>query len=145
MYGTDGAYEENSAGRMWTSLPRKEAVDITQLLRCDDHFNPAQDAHIQEDYHGGTSAIHPVSRLPENFNGLGNGHSGSHQFLVDDFVKAVVNGWIPPNNAWASARYLLPGLTAHDSAMRGGELLSVPDFGDSPADRTHAPLDTIII
>jgi hypothetical protein len=61
-----------------------------------------------------------------------NGHSGSHHFLVDDFVKACVSGKIPPNNVWDAARYLIPGLVAHESAMNGSVLMEVPDFGDPP-------------
>jgi len=65
--------------------------------------------------------------------GLPNGHSGAHQFLVDDFVKACVNNTLPPNNVWQASRYLIPGLIAHESAMKGGVLLEVPDLGDAPA------------
>ena len=61
------------------------------------------------------------------------GHFGSHLFLVDDFVRACTTGMLPPNHVWAAARYNIPGLVAHESAMRGGELLDVPDFGDAPA------------
>jgi len=48
---------------------------------------------------------------------------------VDDFVKACVSGEQPPNDVWAAARYALPGIVAHESAERGGELLAVPDRG----------------
>ena len=63
---------------------------------------------------------------------MGNGHYGSHQFLVDDFVTAVASGTLPPNHVWNAARYALPGITAHESARRDGERLEVPDFGDAP-------------
>ena len=36
------------------------------------------------------------------------GHNGSHQFLVDDFVRACVSGKIPPNNIYEAARYMNP-------------------------------------
>ena len=78
----------------------------------------------------GVSPIHPVARLPKSFIGLPNGHWGSHQFLVDDCVTACVADTLPPNNVWQAARYTAPGIIAHESAMRGGELLAVPDFGD---------------
>jgi hypothetical protein len=29
---------------------------------------------------------------------------------------------------------MIPGLIAHESALRGGELMDIPDFGDAPAD-----------
>jgi len=34
---------------------------------------------------------------------------------------------------WAAARYCLPGIVAHESAKRNGELLDVPDLGDPPS------------
>ena len=45
--------------------------------------------------------------------------------LVDDFVRAVVDGTLPPVNAWKAARSTLPGIVAHESARRGGERLPV--------------------
>jgi hypothetical protein len=36
------------------------------------------------------------------------------------------------NQVWDAARYAVPGILAHESAVRGGELLEVPDFGDPP-------------
>ncbi|MDA0841575.1 MAG: hypothetical protein O2857_27760, partial [Planctomycetota bacterium] len=79
------------------------------------------------------SAVHPVERLPKEFIGLSNGHSGSHQFLVDDFVRACEEGRHPEmNHVWDAARYAIPGIIAHESAEKGGELLQVPDLGDRP-------------
>jgi len=90
------------------------------------------DALKDELTHAGVSQVHDVARLPREFVGLPNGHVGSHQFLVDDFVKCCVAGELPPCNVWQAARYVLPGLIAHESALRGGELLEIPDFGDAP-------------
>ena len=53
---------------------------------------------------------------------------------MDDFVTAMNTGTLPPVNAWEAARYTLPGIVAHQSALRGGERLPVPDFGDAPAE-----------
>ena len=82
--------------------------------------------------HSSASRVHDLARLPREFIGLPNGHNGSHQFLVDDFVTACVEGSLPPNNVWDAARYNIPGLIAHESAGRGGELLEVPDLGGPP-------------
>ena len=82
--------------------------------------------------HLGVAAVHPVERLPREFAGLPNGHAGSHQFLVDDFVKSCISGDLPSNNVWDAARYVLPGLIAHESALQGGALLPIPDLGDPP-------------
>ncbi len=83
----------------------------------------------------GFSANQDRSRLPKAYRDYGNhAHFNSHPFLVDDFVRAVVDNKLPPNNAWDAARYMIPGLIAHESALQGGKLLNIPDFGDAPAD-----------
>lgn len=60
------------------------------------------------------------------------GHGGSHAYLVDEFVSACVEERMPTVNAWEAARYVAAGVIAHKSALRGGELLHVPDWGDAP-------------
>ncbi len=86
-------------------------------------------------YIEGYAPIQDRSRLPEVYMDLPPFcHYNSHPFLVDDFVRAVLTGKLPPNNAWESARYMIPGLVAHESALKDGELLTIPDFGDAPAD-----------
>ncbi|MYW17830.1 gfo/Idh/MocA family oxidoreductase, partial [Streptomyces sp. SID2955] len=80
----------------------------------------------------GAAPVHDRSRLPREFDGLPNGHEGSHHFLADDFVTAVTTRTQPPVNAWVAARYTLPGVIAHESARQGGVRLEIPDFGDAP-------------
>ena len=80
------------------------------------------------------SPIQPVHRLPKEFEGLPNGHNGTHQFLIDDFCKAYATGKLSPTNIWAVARFNLPGLIAHQSALQGGKVMDVPDLGAPPAD-----------
>jgi predicted dehydrogenase len=61
------------------------------------------------------------------------GHGGSHAYLVHEFVDAIANGRMPAINAWEAARYMAAGVMAHKSALRDGEMLDVPDWGDAPA------------
>ncbi|MHC4605931.1 MAG: Gfo/Idh/MocA family protein [Planctomycetota bacterium] len=58
-------------------------------------------------------------------------HGGSHPYLVHEFVDAVASGRTPAINAWEAARYMAAGVTAHRSALRDGEVLEVPDWGDA--------------
>jgi hypothetical protein len=76
--------------------------------------------------------VHDRSRLPRKFEHAANGHEGSHHFLADDFVTAVNTGARPPVDAWTAARYTLPGIIAHQSALQGGVRLPIPDHGDGP-------------
>lgn len=74
----------------------------------------------------------PVERLPASYAGLEGmgGEWGTNYFMVNEFIRACATGERPPNNVWQAARYTVPGLVAHESSMRGGELLPIPDFGD---------------
>ncbi len=88
---------------------------------------------ISEPAHRGFAPIHDVDRLPRAFRSCPDTvHYNSHPFLVDDFMRAVVANKLPPNNAWDSARYIIPGIMAHESAMKDGLPIDVPDFGDAP-------------
>jgi hypothetical protein len=88
---------------------------------------------LRDAFLSGLAPVHDPSRLPQEFIGAPNGHEGSHHFLADDFVTAVNTGTLPPVNAWQAARYTLPGIYALESARRGGERLTIDDFGDAPA------------
>jgi len=71
--------------------------------------------------------------LPEALSSDLGGHGGSHAYLVDEFVSACTDARMPKINAWEAARYVAAGVTAHQSVMRDGELLQVPDWGDAPS------------
>lgn len=60
------------------------------------------------------------------------GHGGSHPYLVHEFVDAVANDRQPAINAWEASRYMVMGVMAHKSALKDGERLDVPDWGDAP-------------
>lgn len=138
IFGTAGCFEEQANSQVWVGLKKEDMTDLNDLLRCQAvpviEDQDQRDLHeaFQADLHRGVSRVHPVRRLPREFAGLPNGHSGSHQFLVDDFLKAVTRGKLPPNHVWAAAKYCAPGLVAHESAKREGEMLLVPDFGEPP-------------
>lgn len=92
-------------------------------------------APVTYDYHRGYSPVHDLSRLPVAHRDIPDGgHNGSHAFLVDDFVRAVMTGKLPPNNAWDSAICSIPGIIAHESAKLGGKPLEVPFLGNAPED-----------
>lgn len=140
LYGTRGSFEEQTNARVWNTLAQDDPAnltDLTELLTCQPVPIPEaarQNLHraLQSDFFMGVSAVHPVERLPATFAGLSNGHYGSHQFLVCDFLDAIVTRSLPPNNVWESARNCLPGIVAHASAQQGGRLLEIPDLGDPP-------------
>jgi len=136
LYGTKGCYEQNAGSYFWTTIDHKEPTDLSDLLTCGkvpvDRSRADEDSTVLEEFYTGVAKVHPVHRLPKAYAGLPNGHLGSHHFLADDFCRAVATNTLPPNHVWAAARYCMPGLIAHQSAVRDGEMLEIPDFGDPP-------------
>jgi hypothetical protein len=66
--------------------------------------------------------------LPKEFIGLSNGHGGSHQFMVDDFVMDAAGERKAPMDVRDAARFTLPGILAHESAGNSGKWLEIPFF-----------------
>lgn len=137
FFGTEGSMEQLAETSVWQD--KAGVDDITSHLSTEasiplDHPSLAHvDPDLREAFASGYAPVHDVQRLPGTFAGARNGHEGSHHFLVDDFVNAVNDGSLPPVNAWVAARYTMPGIIAHRSALAGGERLVVPDLGDPPA------------
>jgi hypothetical protein len=111
----------------WIHLPQPDGVEITE-----DNLGGLPREYIGKRY-ALTNAMLPVQRLPEEYIGLPSAH-GSGQLLVHDFMEAMSTDKLPPNHVWIAARYSIGGAIAHESSRRGGEQLSVPDFGLPPAD-----------
>jgi hypothetical protein len=137
IYGTEGSYEEQANAQVWNTKDPKAQLSLSELLApkgmqaSEAELEGIPDA-LREEFFNGVSKVHPVERLPKEFIGHRNGHLGSHQFLVLDFLESLTEGKLPPNNVWAAARYCLPGIVAHESTKRDGELLDIPDFGEAP-------------
>lgn len=58
----------------------------------------------------------------------GGGHGGSHPHLVHEFVSALVQDRDPWPNAVTSANWTCVGICAHQSALKGGEIVHLPEF-----------------
>ncbi len=58
----------------------------------------------------------------------GGGHGGSHPHLVHEFITALAEGRDPYPNAVQSANWTCVGLCAHESALKGGEIVRLPKF-----------------
>ena len=146
FYGTDGGYEFAVARHSvahWDPDNKGKVImsDVTQELQPESIYNTIvndYDQAIQDIAHSHdfmeTSPIQPVHRLPKELNGIKNGHNGTHHFLIDDFCRAYDTGKLSPTNIWEVARWNIPGLLAHQSAMAGGKVIDIPDLGNPPQD-----------
>ncbi len=146
FYGTDGGYEFSVARHHLAKWREDEPTRVT-MKDVTSQLQPASiyesicnnyDEAIQEIASGAgfreTSPIQPLDRLPKEFEGIHNGHNGTHHFLIDDFCRAYETGKLSPTNIWQVARWNIPGLMAHESALAGGKTMDVIDLGESPAD-----------
>jgi predicted dehydrogenase len=136
FFGTAGSFEQLATVSLWQD--KAGVCDVSDQLATHGTV-PEDDASLanvapalRSAFRSGHAAVHDTARLPREFAGASNGHEGSHQFLVDDFVTAVSTRTIPPVDAWTAARFTLPGIIAHQSAVQDGERLEIPDFGDPP-------------
>jgi len=61
----------------------------------------------------------------------GGGHGGSHPHLVHEFVTALVEDRDPYPNAKQSANWTCTGILAHESALKGGAIMKLPEWSVS--------------
>lgn len=136
FFGTEASFEQLAKVTVWQDKENvhdiSEQLETRPSMSLDDPSLANVAPELRNAFVSGLSPAHDADRLPEEFRGAPNGHEGSHHFLVDDFVTAVNAGTLPPVNAWVAARFTLPGIVAHQSALRGGERLPIRDFGDAP-------------
>jgi predicted dehydrogenase len=137
FYGTEGVFEQLMTTCLWHD--RHDVIDVSDLIAT--HATLPADApeldgvspELREAFVSGFAAVHDTRRLPASFRGAPNGHEGSHQFLVDDFVRAVVDRAPVSVDARMAARFTAPGIVAHESMRRGGERLPIPLYERPPA------------
>lgn len=56
------------------------------------------------------------------------GHGGSHPHLVHEFVSSIVTGRPPEVGPVTAAEWTAAGICAHESALRNGERVAVPQY-----------------
>ncbi len=130
IFGTEGSFEQQVGYASWAT---KHTFDIVteEVSTFSDVENPHS---LKADYispnlwDGGFAKVHDRSSLPKEFVGLSNGHGGSHQFMVDDFVMDAVGQRKAPMNVYDAARFTMPGILAHESAQAAGKKLAIPQF-----------------
>ena len=62
---------------------------------------------------------------PAQWNAL---RGADHPFLRHEFLSALVEDRDPAPNAIKSANWTCVGLCAHESALKGGKIVHLPDF-----------------
>jgi predicted dehydrogenase len=124
IYGTQASFENGS----WCDKHSATPVSVEEMR---DPLPSEVEKAFAEGVHAARGGGGPSLSAQERKDFLG-GHGGSHAYLVHEFVDAVAHDRVPAVNAWEAARYMAAGVMAHKSALKDGELLEVPDWGDAP-------------
>ena len=140
FYGTKGAYQFSNAQHLVTTLTEK-GVDLKDVsdeinskvatqkkyeMENSLEFKTQMANHVYQWRDPSPQQDENYKSVPKEYDGLPNGHMASHQLLINDFLTAVYEREEPYINAVRSARYTVPGLIAHKSAMNGSVMMKVP-------------------
>ena len=112
LYGTKGSLVHAASGPQWCD------VTTTRALTVEEMRDPLPD-DVRRAFAGAVKDVY-------------GGHGGSHAYLVHEFVSSLVEDRQSAVNAWVAARFFAPGVVAHKSALKGGERLEIPDWGEAP-------------
>ncbi len=120
VYGSKLSFEwEQIAGEnpvLYSGFEDAERVEVPDY----GHLLPKEIAKytlhgVYDDEHEHTSFIQ------------GAGHGGSHPHLAHEFVRAIIENRESYVDAETAANWTMTGICAHDSAMKGGERISIPN------------------
>lgn len=57
-----------------------------------------------------------------------SGHEGSHAFITHEFIDALIHNRRPAVDVIEALSYTVPGIIAHESSLRGGVTMKIPQF-----------------
>jgi hypothetical protein len=80
------------------------------------------------DYQGVLKELPDLTRPPLPPGMDAGGHGGSHGPLCDEFITSILQDREPLVNIYEALAMTVPGIVAHQSALRDGETLKVPQF-----------------
>jgi predicted dehydrogenase len=116
IYGTHGTFlmaRPGSKGDVWLEIPQDKPRDRS-CPSCESR------EEIISDYDF-------LSRLPPSLQ-ADSPHGGSHPFIVHEFIQSILEQRAAAIGVTEAINYTLPGIIAHQSALRGGEWLEIPEL-----------------
>jgi len=81
------------------------------------------------EYHGAAKKLPDTSRPPLPPGMPAGGHGGSHGPLANEFITSILEDRQPLVNIYEALAMTVPGIVAHQSALKDGETLNVPQYG----------------
>ena len=79
-------------------------------------------------YEGSEKALPATHRPPLPPGVAAGGHGGSHGHLMNEFVEAILLDRKPLVDITMALNLTVPGIVAHRSALKNGELLKIPQY-----------------
>jgi predicted dehydrogenase len=124
VYGNKGSFEHGSLGDTWC-----DKKSITKLT--EEEMRDPLPPEVVAAYRGHRKlVVADAAKLsPKEQEDFLGGHGGSHSYLVHEFCDAIAHERMPACTALDAARYTAAGAMAHKSALAGGQVLDVPDWG----------------
>ncbi|MGP8323834.1 MAG: Gfo/Idh/MocA family protein [Methanosarcinaceae archaeon] len=117
FWGTEGAHGET--GRLFGQLGK---FDKNTLV-------VGEGIGAQYEGIGDRKSIDFPDSRPSLPEGMGHGgHGGSHGYLTNEFIMALAEDREPLIDMYEGIAMTAPGIVAHQSALKNGERLLIPDF-----------------
>ena len=79
-------------------------------------------------YHGSMKKLPNINRPPLPPGMKGGGHGGSHGHLCEEFVRSILLDRKPLIDVVQALNMTVPGVVAHQSALKDGETMKVPVY-----------------
>ena len=79
-------------------------------------------------YEGLNAKLPSTKRPPLPPGVAAGGHGGSHGYLTEEFVSAILQDRAPLIDVGMALNLTVAGIVAHQSAVKNGELLKIPQY-----------------
>ena len=79
-------------------------------------------------YHGAAKELPDIARPPLPPGMPAGGHGGSHGPLANEFIMSILEEREPMVNIYEALAMTVPGIIAHQSALKDAETLKIPQY-----------------
>ena len=80
------------------------------------------------DYEGLAKKLPNIAKPPLPPGVVPGGHGGAHGYLCEEFVTSILQNRRPLVDVALSLNMTVPGIIAHQSALKDGELMKIPQY-----------------
>lgn len=123
-FGTEIAFFKTSEGGM----SRQSRSSDTPGFGAETGRLRGTKGSYDESYQGQEKNLPEFKRPPIPPGVPVGGHGGSHGRLMSEFILSIIEDRTPLVDIIAALNMTAPGIIAHESALKGGEWLKVPQF-----------------